>query len=130
MKQSFNDFLSFYTVHSVFVLLWVKINIVMHSRAYRKQDNYNCMTCMPNAHIRRKILNLLLLPLLAVINTLSVVIISGVVVVERLERSLQFLFSRVERRSSSWFTSFLTILLTSCKNWHFNQIITGNLNYT
>ena len=31
----------------------------------------------------------------------SIVIPSGVVVVERLERSLQFLFSRVERRSSS-----------------------------
>ena len=43
------------------------------------------------------------------------VIPSGVVVVERLERSLQFTFSRVERRSISWFTSFLTILLISCK---------------
>ena len=54
---------------------------------------------------------------------------SGVVVVERLERSLQFLFSRVERRSSSCFTSFLSILFRSCRNWHFNQIITVLLNY-
>ena len=43
---------------------------------------------------------------------------SGVVVVERLERSLQFLFSRVERRSSSCFTCLLSILLISCRNWH------------
>ena len=43
---------------------------------------------------------------------------SGVVVVERLERSLQFLFSRVERRSSSCFTWFLSILLISCRNYH------------
>ena len=43
---------------------------------------------------------------------------SGVVVVERLERSLQFLLSRVERRSSSCFTCFLLILLISCRNWH------------
>ena len=37
---------------------------------------------------------------------------SGVVVVDRLERSLQFLFSRVERRSSSCFTCFSSILPT------------------
>ena len=43
---------------------------------------------------------------------------SGVVVVERLERSLQFLFSRVERRSSSCFTCFLSILQISCRNYH------------
>ena len=43
---------------------------------------------------------------------------SGVVVVERLEQSLQFLFSRVERRSSSCFTCFLSILQISCRNYH------------
>ena len=43
---------------------------------------------------------------------------SGVVVVERLERSLQFLFSRVERRSSSCFTCFFSILLIFCRNYH------------
>ena len=36
---------------------------------------------------------------------------SGVVVVERLERSLLFLFSRVERRSSSCFSCFSSFLL-------------------
>ena len=41
---------------------------------------------------------------------------SGVVVVERLERSLQFLFSRVERRSSSCFICFWSILIISCRN--------------
>ena len=50
---------------------------------------------------------------------------SGVVVVERLERSLQFLFSRVERRSSSCFSCFSSILPTSCRNWHLTSIITG-----
>ena len=50
--------------------------------------------------------------------TLRLIMNSGVVVVERLERSLQFLFSRVERRSSSCFTCFLSILLISCRNYH------------
>ena len=44
--------------------------------------------------------------------------VSGVVVVERLERSLQFLFSRVERRSSFCFTCFLSILLVSCRMYY------------
>ena len=51
-------------------------------------------------------------------------ICSGVVVVERLERSLQFLFSRVERRSSSCLICFWSILIISCRNWH---IITEKL---
>ena len=34
------------------------------------------------------------------------------------ERSLQFLFSRVERRSSSCFTCFLSILLIFFRNYH------------
>ena len=51
-------------------------------------------------------------------NTISMGMGSGVVVVEQLERSLQFLFSKAERRSSSCFTCFSSILLMSCKNWH------------
>ena len=50
--------------------------------------------------------------------TITIVKSSGLVVVERLERSLQFLFSRVERRSSSCFTCFSAILIISCRNWH------------
>ena len=52
---------------------------------------------------------------------------SGVVVVERLERSLQFLFSRVERRSSSCFSCFPSILLISCRNCHLTSVISDKL---
>ena len=55
------------------------------------------------------------------------IITIGVVVVERLERSLQFLFSRVERRSSSCFSCFPSILLISCRNCHLTSIISDKL---
>ena len=81
-------------------------------------------TCFCSNRLRIPVLSVLSLVALFVLFTtlqncrLLVVLCSGVVVVERLERSLQFLFSRVERRSSSCFTCFLSILLISCRNYH------------
>ena len=83
----------------------------------------NCRPCWAYRPYRTYCTYLLYVPNLTYVPYVP----SGVVVVERLERSLQFLFSRVERRSSSWFSCFSSMLLISIRNWHLTSIITGKL---